>query len=185
MFLLRGNIAKPLTLDLGKNRSWEIYSKGMTHGFVLEFESQDELDYYLTAEPVHLEFSRNAAPLMYDRMIELSCYQQTNKSCREDSVVIDIKDGVLFGPSAKRPLGENEYLGSCHCSAVTWTAKLDVAEHVLCHCRTCQQLGGGPYSCNQIVPKDALNILTGSPKVYTYTGASGKPAPMPRSYKYN
>jgi hypothetical protein len=36
----------------------------MTHGFVLEFESQEELDYYLTAEPVHLEFSKNAAPLM-------------------------------------------------------------------------------------------------------------------------
>ncbi|PMD24367.1 hypothetical protein NA56DRAFT_567320, partial [Hyaloscypha hepaticicola] len=69
----------------------------------------------------------------------------------------------------------NEYLGSCHCQSVTWTAKLDVAEHVLCHCRTCQQLGGGPYSCNQIIPKEAISILTGSPKVYSYTGASGKP----------
>jgi hypothetical protein len=36
----------------------------MTHGFVLEFEDQDELNYYLTTEPVHLEFSRIAAPLM-------------------------------------------------------------------------------------------------------------------------
>lgn len=144
------------SLKAGKNRSWEPYSKGMTHGFVLEFESQDELDYYLTAEPVHLEFSRNAAHLI------------------EDSLVVDIKDGVLFGPTAKRPLGETEYLGSCHCNSVTWTVKLGVAEHVLCHCRTCQQLGGGPYSCNQIVPKEALKILTGSPKVYTYTGASGK-----------
>ena len=53
-----------LMIWIGKNRSWESYSKGMTHGFVLEFESQDELDYYLTAEPVHLEFSRNAGPLM-------------------------------------------------------------------------------------------------------------------------
>ncbi|PMD24368.1 hypothetical protein NA56DRAFT_544637, partial [Hyaloscypha hepaticicola] len=57
---------KPLikSLKAGKNRSWEPFSKGMTHGFVLEFESQEELDYYLTAEPVHLEFSKNAAPLM-------------------------------------------------------------------------------------------------------------------------
>jgi hypothetical protein len=103
-----------------------------------------------------------------------SCYQQIDLCYREDSLVVDIKDGVLFGPTAKRPLGENEYLGSCHCNSVTWTVKLGVAEHVLCHCRTCQQLGGGPYSCNQIVPKEALKIFTGSPKVYTYTGASGK-----------
>lgn len=54
-----------ISLDLGKNRSWEDFSKGMTHGFVLEFENQDDLDYYLTEDPVHLEFSRNAAPLMY------------------------------------------------------------------------------------------------------------------------
>jgi hypothetical protein len=101
-------------------------------------------------------------------------HKRSDRIYREDSVVIDIKDGVLFGSPAKKPLGENEYLGSCHCNSVTWTAKLDVAEHVLCHCRTCQQLGGGPYSCNQIVPKDALKILSGSPKVYTYTGASGK-----------
>jgi hypothetical protein len=100
--------------------------------------------------------------------------KKTDKVCREDSVVVDIKDGILFGAPAKKPLGENEYLGSCHCQSVTWTAKLDVAEHVLCHCRTCQQLGGGPYSCNQIIPKEAISILTGTPKVYSYTGASSE-----------
>ncbi|PSN59490.1 hypothetical protein BS50DRAFT_447478, partial [Corynespora cassiicola Philippines] len=70
---------KPLikSLKAGKNRSWEPFSKGLTHGFVLEFASQEDLDYYLTAEPVHLQFSKNAKPLI------------------EDSVVIDIKDGVL------------------------------------------------------------------------------------------
>jgi len=33
-------------------------------GFVLGFENQVDLDYYLTEDPVDLEFSRNAAPLM-------------------------------------------------------------------------------------------------------------------------
>ncbi|KAI5195036.1 hypothetical protein E4T39_08405 [Aureobasidium subglaciale] len=47
-----------------KNRSWEPFSKGFTHGFVLEFENQDDLDFYLTKEPVHVEFSKNAGPLM-------------------------------------------------------------------------------------------------------------------------
>ncbi|GAB7353702.1 hypothetical protein MBLNU459_g4105t1 [Dothideomycetes sp. NU459] len=145
------------SMKAGKNRSWESFSKGMTHGFVLEFESQDDLDYYITTDPVHVQFSKDAGPLI------------------EDSVVVDIRDGILFGPAAKRPLAANEHNGSCHCGAVTWTAKLDVAEHVLCHCRTCQLLGGGPYSCNQIIPKDDLKIVSGTPKVYTYTGASGKP----------
>ncbi|KAG9628939.1 hypothetical protein KCU95_g12690, partial [Aureobasidium melanogenum] len=140
---LNPTTGKPLIMSLkaGKNRSWEPFNKGFTHGFVLEFENQEDLDYYLTQEPVHIEFSRNAGPLI------------------EDSCVIDIKDGVLFGPPANRPLCQDEYHGSCHCGGINWTAKLSTAEHVLCHCSTCQKLGGGPYSCNQIIPKDDLRIV--------------------------
>lgn len=132
----------------------------MTHGFVLEFANQADLDYYLTAEPVHLAFSKAAKPLI------------------EDSVVIDIKDGVLFGPAAEHPSsrGEGVRRGTCHCESVTWTAKLENAEHVLCHCSTCQKLGGGPYSCNQIIPKEGLRIISGEENVgeYKYKGASGE-----------
>ncbi|TKA61467.1 hypothetical protein B0A49_12575 [Cryomyces minteri] len=149
---------KPLMLSMkaGKNRSWEPFSKGMTHGFVLDFANQEDLDYYLTRDPGHLAFSKAAGPLI------------------EDSVVVDIRDGILFGPAAPRPLAANEYKGSCHCGQMEWTAKLDTAEHVLCHCDTCKRLGGGPYSCNQIIPKEDLRIFRGVPKVYVYTGASGK-----------
>ena len=145
-----------LSMRAGKNRSWEPFSKGMTHGFVLEFASQADLDYYLLQDPVHLDFSRKAGPLI------------------EDSVVVDVRDGILFGPSAKRPLLQKEYRGTCHCGALEWVAKLDTPEHVLCHCTTCQKLGGGPYSCNQIIPKDDLKMTKGQPTCYTYTGASGK-----------
>lgn len=143
---------------MGKNRSWEPFSKGMTHGFVLEFSSQDDLDYYLTEDPVHLEFSRLAKPFV------------------EDSVVVDIQDGILFGEPATHPLSKKEraYTGSCHCGALSWIAKLEKAEHVLCHCSTCQKLGGGPYSCNQIISKEDLVVTKGEPRVYTYRGASGK-----------
>jgi hypothetical protein len=147
------------SLKAGKNRSWEAFSKGMTHGFVLEFACQEDLDYYLTAEPAHLQFSKDAKPLI------------------EDSVVIDIKDGVLFGPKAEHPFakGEGIWRGACHCQSVRWTARLESAEHVLCHCSTCQKLGGGPYSCNQIIHKDALRIIEGQDNVreYQYKGASG------------
>lgn len=33
-----------LSVRMGKNRSWEPFSKGMTHAFALEFASQDDLD---------------------------------------------------------------------------------------------------------------------------------------------
>ena len=158
------NTGTPLikSLKAGKNRSWEPFSKGLTHAFILEFDSQDDLDYYLTAEPVHLQFSKEAKPLI------------------EDSVVMDIKDGVLFGPAAEHPSlkagQEDVWRGSCHCEAVKWAAKLESAEHVLCHCDTCRKLGGGPYSCNQIIPKEGLTIFVGNENVgvYRYKGASGK-----------
>jgi hypothetical protein len=37
----------------------------MTHGFVLEFENQDDLDYYLTQDSVHKAFSQAVNDLMY------------------------------------------------------------------------------------------------------------------------
>ncbi|KAL1620470.1 hypothetical protein SLS56_009649 [Neofusicoccum ribis] len=158
-----------LSMRMGKNRSWEPFGKGMTHAFVLEFASQEDLDYYLTRDPVHLAFSRDAAPLV------------------EDSVVVDIRDGVLFGPGAARPDGVafpgedgggRAWRGACHCGGCAWEVVVKGAgeelRHVLCHCDTCKKLGGGPYSCNYIVPREHLRITKGSPSVYTYQGASGK-----------
>ncbi|KAK5712568.1 hypothetical protein LTR17_017949 [Elasticomyces elasticus] len=88
---LHSSTGKPymLSMRMGKNRSWEPFSKGFTHGFVLEFASQADLDHYLTADPVHLAFSREAGPLI------------------EDSIVVDIQDGVLFGAAAERPRSDH------------------------------------------------------------------------------
>ncbi|KAI5920761.1 Mss4-like protein [Camillea tinctor] len=146
------------SLKMGMNLSWQAFNKGMTHGFIIEFESQEDHDFYHLEDPVHIEFSKNAAGLV------------------EDSVVVDIKDGVLFGSKPKKPgKAPGVYRGSCHCGQVEWLVKLDTAEHILCHCGTCQKLGGGPYSMNQIVHQDDLRIIQGQLKTYTYTGASGNP----------
>ncbi|KAL2822150.1 hypothetical protein BDW59DRAFT_181061 [Aspergillus cavernicola] len=148
------------SMKAGKNRSWENFNKGMTHGFVLEFENQADLDYYLTKDPVHLEFSRNAKPLV------------------EDSVVIDIRDGILFGPRAKKPTtapSPGTYTGACHCGTCTWTAEITSPNHILCHCETCRKLGGGAFSMNQIIHQNQLQINSGTPSRYTYTGTSGNP----------
>jgi len=75
------------------------------------------------------------------------------------------------------------YTGTCACAAQTWTAILpDPVGHVLCHCGTCQQLGGAPYSCNQIIPEEDLEMTTKGKgkkgaeaglKCYRYKGKSG------------
>ncbi|KAB8343130.1 hypothetical protein FH972_022723 [Carpinus fangiana] len=66
------------------------------------------------------------------------------------------------------------YNGKCHCGQTAWAAELPENEHILCHCDTCKQLGGGAYSLNQIIPKKNLKITKGALKTYTYKGDSGK-----------
>ena len=135
-----------LSMRAGQNRSWEPFSKNLTHGFVLEFRSQEDLDYYLTEDPVHLAFSRDAQ----------------EKGLIEDSVVLDLKDGqFLLSPQdvPKKP-GTKE--GKCHCGQIRFSATLPLQSaspgsgpsHILCHCSTCRLLSGGPYSCNQIIAKE-------------------------------
>jgi len=154
-----------LSLRMGKNTSWENFGRGMTHAFVLEFANEADRDYYLVRDKVHHEFSRNAGPLI------------------EDSVVVDLKDGALFdevvtpeSSTVGSTTSDNDGKlmdGSCHCGNVKWEVSLEEYRHVICHCRTCQLLGGGPYSCNAVVDKEALRVRDGKLSVYSYTGASG------------
>lgn len=69
-----------LSLRAGKNQSWEDFSKGMTHGFVLEFRNQEDLDYYLTEDPVHRAFSEDVVKrgLLEDSVVvgEFSCLKR-------------------------------------------------------------------------------------------------------------
>lgn len=41
----------------------------MTHGFVLEFKNQEDLDYYITEDPVHVAFAKAAALLLEDSVV--------------------------------------------------------------------------------------------------------------------
>jgi hypothetical protein len=68
---IRKDTGKPYmaSMKAGKNMSWEDHAKGMTHGFVLEFRCQADLDYYLTEDPVHLAFSKAARTLVQDSVV--------------------------------------------------------------------------------------------------------------------
>src|SRR2546421_1819404 len=79
----------------------------------------------------------------------------------------DFEDGKLLADATSKSTAI--YAGSCHCREVKWTVGLDNPQHTLCHCDTRKKLGGQPLSCNQILPKDELRIMKGSPRVYTYT----------------
>lgn len=144
-----------LSMRMGKNTSWENFGKGMTHAFVLEFKDEADRDYYLLHDHVHRAFSAKAGPLI------------------EDSVVVDLRDGELFHAPETERKAEKVMQGGCHCGEVKFEVKLDDYRHVICHCRTCQLLGGAPFSCNAVVGREALTVKEGKLSVYTYTGASG------------
>lgn len=143
-----------ISLRMGKNTSWENFGKGMTHAFMLEFKDEADRDFYLLHDQVHRAFSAKAGPLI------------------EDSVVVDLKDGELFHAPETSSTGK-KMSGSCHCQSIKFDVSLEDYKHTICHCRTCQLMGGGPFSCNAIVPKDALSIKEGKLSVYSYSGASG------------
>ncbi|KAF2130961.1 dabb-domain-containing protein [Dothidotthia symphoricarpi CBS 119687] len=50
----------------GRNNSPEGYAGGFTHGFVVEFESEQDRDYYVHKDPAHQEFLKFALPLVQD-----------------------------------------------------------------------------------------------------------------------
>lgn len=70
-----------------------------------------------------------------------------------------------------------KYSGNCACGAIQYEVEIpaDSQRDVLCHCRTCQLQSGGPYTLNQIVPKENFKLNKGDLKVYTYKGDSGNP----------
>ena len=63
--------------------------------------------------------------------------------------------------------------GACHCGNITYTADIDPAKAVICHCTDCQTLSGSVYRTVVPVPEADYNLLTGTPKIYVKTAESG------------
>ena len=62
--------------------------------------------------------------------------------------------------------------GVCHCGAVSFTAEVDPAKVMLCHCADCQVLSGSPY--RHVVPAAMESfVLQGHPKQYVKVADSG------------
>ena len=63
--------------------------------------------------------------------------------------------------------------GSCHCGAITFTADVDPAQVVVCHCSDCQAMSGAPFRAIVRAASEQFH-LQGTPKAYIKTAQSGQ-----------
>ena len=63
--------------------------------------------------------------------------------------------------------------GRCHCGAIEYEATVDPEKVTVCHCSDCQVLTGSAYRATVPVPKEALTLRGGPPKIYVKTAESG------------
>ena len=62
--------------------------------------------------------------------------------------------------------------GACHCGLISFTAEVDPARVMICHCSDCQVLSGSPFRAVVAAPMDAF-VLRGQPKSYVKVAESG------------
>lgn len=65
--------------------------------------------------------------------------------------------------------------GACHCRAISFSAEIDPARVVVCHCADCQVLSGAPLRAIVTVPIEQFALAPGSlePKHYVKVAQSG------------
>ncbi len=62
--------------------------------------------------------------------------------------------------------------GECHCGLISFSAEVDPARVMVCHCADCQALSGAPFRAVVAAPIETL-VLRGKPKSYVKVAASG------------
>jgi hypothetical protein len=62
--------------------------------------------------------------------------------------------------------------GRCHCGKVSFTATIDPARVMVCHCADCQVLSGAPFRAVVVAPIDAFH-LQGETRSYVKVAQSG------------
>jgi hypothetical protein len=62
--------------------------------------------------------------------------------------------------------------GACHCGSVSFTAQIDPAQVVACHCSDCQVLSSAPFRTGAVAPFSTLKVQ-GATKTYIKVAQSG------------
>ena len=66
--------------------------------------------------------------------------------------------------------------GACHCGQVQYTAEIDPARVVVCHCSDCQTMSGSAFRVIAFTLEDRFQLTRGTIKAYIKTSAdSGRP----------
>jgi hypothetical protein len=63
--------------------------------------------------------------------------------------------------------------GRCHCGAIRYEAEVEAGTINICHCIDCQTLTGSTFRANIQTLPGTFRIISGEPKLYTKTAASG------------
>jgi hypothetical protein len=63
--------------------------------------------------------------------------------------------------------------GGCRCGAIRYEVTGVPIGCVACHCRDCQYVSGGAENVSMVFPRAGFRVLSGSPKIYKATPASG------------
>ena len=64
--------------------------------------------------------------------------------------------------------------GGCHCGAIAYSAEVDPAEVVVCHCTDCQTLSGSAFRTVAFARKSSFKLARGEPRIYVKTADSGR-----------
>ena len=81
---------------------------------------------------------------------------------------------------ARPPLPALPIAGGCHCGAVRYTITAMPLAVNACHCGDCKRLAGGPFGVYLHVPKDTLQVASGTFDTFRRTGGSGNTIPIER-----
>ena len=61
--------------------------------------------------------------------------------------------------------------GACHCGQVQYTAEIDPARVVVCHCSDCQTMSGSAFRVIAFTLEDRFQLTRGTIKAYIKTSA--------------
>ena len=64
--------------------------------------------------------------------------------------------------------------GGCHCGHITYTAEIDPARVIICHCTDCQVLSSSAFRMVVVAEKGSFRLLNGNPTIYVKTADSGR-----------
>ena len=65
--------------------------------------------------------------------------------------------------------------GSCHCGSIEYSADIDPARVVICHCNDCQIMSGSAFRVVAFTREDGFSLKRGTPTTYIKLAESGRP----------